>query len=765
MTEQEEFEFRARAEAEKGTTQQRPKYDLGAAAPVLTGASQAIEKTLTAGAGSVPQRIVKGAVVNPVLGTLQLAGSEGAGELAKKVEAATQQGRKERGSEGFDFAEFTGSLGNLQNFLIPLKPAAVAEGAGIGTRILNSLFGRSVAAGTVAGATQPVLDTDYAAEKLKQVLVGGITGGGFAAAGMAAGKVKDTISEMVKPFTDAGRDSILFAKLKDIVPANVWNQVKDTLNIASISDKTRQSLGLPTAKQTAAEATANIPEATGLSAYQKAISKTEGESAKFAALQADQEAARLASVRTVGKTPAELAAAEAGREATTRPLYEEASKALIKKDDQFAGLMNRPSVKSAFNEASNIAKDRNIAMFDTTGNLTGEGAHLVKLALDDMASGTGATAIGRNALNAVVDAKGAYLNWVEKSVPAYKEAREAFAAQSDPINRMKVGQALEDKLKTSIGDKERAGAFATAVNDSAALLKKATGQQRYKSLNEILTPEEVKAVDYTLESLVRKETANTAAGKTNISVDMIGKEGHQLPQFLSATATVANSVLRRIRGDANAKITAKFSELLRNPAELAKFMEGIPAKDASAVSKALMYVLPPESRGALAARLGAVVPVDVYNQETRPTQRRSVFPQNQPQQGLFQQPQSKSEVVNTIMQTAQQKGAGQYAGILTGIAKVESGFDTQAKNKKSTAAGLFQMTKAAQKDYGVSNPYDAQQSAAGATDYFLKMMKRYNGDVVKALAAYNQGPGVIDKGLNKAGREYAMKVINASRGG
>lgn len=137
----------------------------------------------------------------------------------------------------------------------------------------------------------------------------------------------------------------------------------------------------------------------------------------------------------------------------------------------------------------------------------------------------------------------------------------------------------------------------------------------------------------------------------------------------------------------------------------------------------------------------------------------------QPQQGLFQQPQSKSDVVNTIMQTAQQKGAGQYAGLLTGIAKVESGFDTQAKNKKSTAAGLFQMTKAAQKDYGVTNPYDARQSAAGATDYFMKMMKRYNGDVVKALAAYNQGPGVIDKGLNKAGREYAMKVINASRGG
>ena len=805
---------------------QSPKYDLGAAAPVLTGAKQAIEQTLTTGAGSLPQRVVKGALVDPVLGTLQLAGSEGAGELAKKVEAATQQGRKERGSEGFDFAQLTGALANPQNYLIPLKSVALAEGSGIGARILNSLFGRSVTAGAVAGATQPVLDTDYAAEKLKQVLVGGVTGGGFAAAGMAAGKVKDVVSEMTKPFTDAGRDSLLYTKLKSIIPADVWDQVKDTLNVSAISDKTRQALGLPTAKQTAAEATANIPEATGLAAYQRAVSKTEGESAKFAALQADQEAARLASIRNVGKTSAELTAAEAEREASAKALYGTANEALLpgrerqlqtvkvgetstvplrevetgtqrmvevgrnpltnepimqpamsiggqplykqvvsgyKYDPQISNLMERPAIKAAFDDAATIAKNQGIDLFTTEGKLTGQGAHLVKLALDDAMTGPAATtALGKNAKGAIEASKGAYLNWVEKAVPAYKEARETFAAQSGPINRMKVGQALEDKLKTSIGDKERAGAFATAVNDSATLLKKATGQQRYKSLNEILTPEEMKNVDYVLESLVRKEMANTAAGKTNISVDMIGKEGHQLPQFLSATATVANSVLRKFRGDANVKITAKFSELLRNPAELAKFMEGVPAKDASAVSKALMYVLPPESRSALAARLGAVVPVQVYGQETKPSLRPSVFPQNQQPQRLFQ-PQSKAEAVNVIAKAAQQYGKPQLAGLLTGIAKVESDFNPNAKSKGSTAAGMFQFTKATQKDYGLTNPYDAAQSAGAAAAYIDKLLARYKGDKVKALAAYNQGPGVIDKGLNKAGREYAMKVLAATR--
>ena len=822
MTEQEEFEFRARAEAEANTqSPQRQKYDLG---PVLTGAKQAIEQTLTTGAGTVPQRIVKGALVDPVLGTLQLTGSPGVQELAQKVETATQEGRKARGSEGFDFAQLGGALANPQNYLIALKPKQLVEGAGVGSRIFNSLFGRSIGAGAVAGATQPVLDTDYAAEKLKQVLVGGVTGGGFAAAGLAAGKVKDVVGEMIKPFTEAGRDSALYAKLKEIIPNNVWNQVKDTLNVASISDKTRSALGLPTAKQTAAEATANIPEATGLAAYQKAISRTEGESTKFAALQAEQEAARLANIRNVGGTPAELSAAEAARTAEANRLYGIANEALLpgrerqlsqvgagettavplrdatglprtvevgrdtltnapitqeitaiggqplykqvvagyKYDPELAGIMQRPAIKSAFDDAAKIASDMGVDMFTAGGKLTGQGAHLVKLALDDSMSGTATTPLGKNAMNAIESSKGAYLNWVEKNIPAYKEARETFAAQSLPINRMKVGQALEDKLKTSIGDKERAGAFATAVQDSTSLLKKATGQNRYKSIDELLTPEEMKSVDYVLESLVRKEMANTAAGKTNISVDMIGKEGHQLPQFLSATATVANSVLRRIRGDANAKITAKFSELLRNPAELAKFMEGVPAKDASAVTKALAYVLPPESRGALAARLGAIAPVEAYNQETRPVQRQSVFPQNQ-QQGLFQQPQSKAEAVNVIAKAAQDKGTPHLTGMLTGIAKVESNFDPNAKSKTSSAKGMFQFVNKTAKQYNLADPYDAYASAGAAASYLNMLMKRYKGDQVKALAAYNQGEGTIDKGLNKAGREYAMKVLAAQR--
>lgn len=123
-------------------------------------------------------------------------------------------------------------------------------------------------------------------------------------------------------------------------------------------------------------------------------------------------------------------------------------------------------------------------------------------------------------------------------------------------------------------------------------------------------------------------------------------------------------------------------------------------------------------------------------------------------------PQSKTDIVNQIHATASDRGAAQFAPLLTAIAKTESSLNPNAKNVNSTATGLFQLTKAAQKDVGVTNARDINQNINGGVDYFLKMMKRYNGDVRKALAAYNQGAGTIDKGINKAGREYIAKVMS-----
>ena len=43
------------------------------------------------------------------------------------------------------------------------------------------------------------------------------------------------------------------------------------------------------------------------------------------------------------------------------------------------------------------------------------------------------------------------------------------------------------------------------------------------------------------------------------------------------------------------------------------------------------------------------------------------------------------------------------------------------------------------------DPRDAGQNLAGGAHYLGVMMHRYDGDLVRALAAYNAGPGAVDR--------------------
>ena len=59
--------------------------------------------------------------------------------------------------------------------------------------------------------------------------------------------------------------------------------------------------------------------------------------------------------------------------------------------------------------------------------------------------------------------------------------------------------------------------------------------------------------------------------------------------------------------------------------------------------------------------------------------------------------------------------------------------------------GLTQLMPATAAGLGVTNPSDPAQSIEGGAKYLKQQLDRFGGDVSKALAAYNAGPGAVQK--------------------
>ena len=122
---------------------------------------------------------------------------------------------------------------------------------------------------------------------------------------------------------------------------------------------------------------------------------------------------------------------------------------------------------------------------------------------------------------------------------------------------------------------------------------------------------------------------------------------------------------------------------------------------------------------------------------------------------------STGDVSGAIAAASQHYGVSR--DLIEAVAWQESRYRQSAVSPKG-ATGVMQLMPGTARELGVDR-FDLAQNVHGGTAYLSKMLNRFGGDVRLALAAYNAGPGAVEKHRGVPPYAETQAYVSAILGG
>lgn len=326
------------------------------------------------------------------------------------------------------------------------------------------------------------------------------------------------------------------------------------------------------------------------------------EPTRLAEMEAARTEARQARAGEVAGTPKERATAEAIRTAATEPLYEAAKARTVPTDEAFVKLMQLPIVQKAVPRAKEIAanEQRPFVLGETRpaqevpskimgpdgqpmmtkipeqfSEITGQTLQDIKFGIDAALKDPTNPLAGRE-LAAAMEARKNFIDWMEKTVPEFGEARPKFERLSKPIDEMDVAAYLKNKLVTpGEPSKTQGRAFAKAMVEEPKTLKAALGNDFYTQFDQVITKENAPKLREILRDIETSTEYKKLAQKGAEGASGIEGITARGPQFINKYTTIANRMWETLKDKINQGAAMRIAEAAFDPKLMAELIQEV----------------------------------------------------------------------------------------------------------------------------------------------------------------------------------------------